>query len=163
MFMSRTLPVPGGDREHSDQHLMAVGLAAAVGADQAEGASSRDFQRQVIDAQCAAEPLGEAEELDGRAAARASAWVGHGRAPRRARRLCSERSELSLQASFLMGVYSRSGAARWKAAAKIFELVRLYAGDLPGGMPRPMRGRAVAGDRFGGRRPRGDEQSPAAL
>ena len=68
--MPSTRALPGGGREHAHEHLDRGALAGAVGADQPERAAPGDLQREIVDGQRAAEPLGQARQLDGRAVCR---------------------------------------------------------------------------------------------
>ena len=64
----------GRGRKHAHEHLDRGALARAVRADQAEGGPAVDLEREIIDGRGAAEPLGQADQLDGRAAV---CWGGH--------------------------------------------------------------------------------------
>ena len=66
----------GGDRKHSHQHFDRRALAGPVGAEQAESAAARNRKRQIVHGQGAAEPLGQADKLDGRSRLALQQFIG---------------------------------------------------------------------------------------
>ena len=72
----RTAGLAFGGGQQPGQHLHRRGLAAAVGAEEAEDLAALDAEAHVIDGGEVAEPLGQAVRLDGRRAVRGRRGAG---------------------------------------------------------------------------------------